>query len=46
MEIRWKLHCQVVASHVPTHLGMSVAGVVEEKEELKSLLKWGNSPFI
>ena len=34
MEIRWKLHCQVVATHVPT-----LPLEVEEKEELKILLK-------
>ena len=34
MEIRWNLHCEVVATHVST---------LEEKEkqELKNLLKWG-----
>ena len=42
MEIRWKLYCEVVASHVPTfHSGISIAGEVEENEELKNLLKWG-----
>ena len=34
MEIRWKLHCQVVATHVPA-LPLEVG----EKEELKTLLK-------
>ena len=33
MEISWKLHCQIVAAHVPTE-----ALEVEEKEELKNLL--------
>ena len=36
MEIRWKLHCQVVATHVPI-----LPLEVEEKEELKNLLMWG-----
>ena len=40
MEIRWKLHCKVVATH-GTDLGIPIAGEVEEKEELKNLLKWG-----
>ena len=40
MEIKWKLHCQVVATHVPTwELEM------EEKEELKNLLKWSKVSF-
>ena len=34
MEIRWKLHCQVLATYVPTKTLK-----IEEKEELKSLLK-------
>ena len=34
MEIRWKLDCEVVATHVPTC-------EAEENEELKNLLKWG-----
>ena len=42
MEIKWKLCCEVVANHAPTfHSGISTAGEVEEKEELKNLLKWG-----
>ena len=36
MEIRWKLLCQVVATHVPT-----LPLEIEEKEELKNLLKCG-----
>ena len=40
MEIRWKLHCQVVATHVPTW-----ALEVKEKEELKNLLKWVKFSF-
>ena len=40
MEIRWKLHCQVVATHVPT-----LPLEVEEKEELKNLLKCGELSF-
>ena len=40
MEIRWKLHSQVVATHVPT-----LALEVEEKEELGNLLKWGRFSF-
>ena len=40
MEIRWKLHCQVVAIHVPT-----LALEMEEQEELKNLLKWGKFSF-
>ena len=38
MEIRRKLHCKVVATH--TDLGIPTAEEVEEKEELKNLLKW------
>ena len=38
--IRWKLHCQVVATHVPTW-----ALEVEENEEVKNLLKWGKFSF-
>ena len=34
MEIKWKLHCEVVATHVSTE-----ALEVEEKEELENLLK-------
>ena len=42
MEIRWKLYCEVVANYVPTfHSDIPIAGEVEEKEELKNLLKWG-----
>ena len=40
MEIRWKLHCQVVTTHVPT-----LPLEVEEKEELKNLLKCGEFSF-
>ena len=40
MEIRWTLHCQVVATHVPNQ-----ALEMEEKEELKNLLKWGKFFF-
>ena len=40
MEISWKLHCQVVATHVPT-----LPLEVEEKEELKNLLKCGKFSF-
>ena len=40
MEIRWKLHCQVVATHVPT-----LALEVKEKKELKNLLKLGKFSF-
>ena len=36
MEIRWKHHCQVVATNVP-----SLPLEVEGKEELKNLLKCG-----
>ena len=40
MEIRWKIHCQVVATHVPT-----LPLEVEEKEELKNLLQCGKFSF-
>ena len=40
MEIRWKLHYQVLATHVPTS-----PLEVEEKEELKNLLKGGKFSF-
>ena len=40
MKSRWKLHCQVVATHVPTEVLE-----VKEKEELKNLLKWGKFSF-
>ena len=40
MEIRYKLHCQDVATHVPTK-----SLEVEEKEERKNLLKWGKFSF-
>ena len=40
MEIRWKLHCQVVATHVPT-----LPVEVEEIEKLKNLLKCGKFSF-
>ena len=43
MEIRWKLYCEVAANHAPTfHSGIPIAGEMEEKEELKNLLKWGD----
>ena len=41
MEIRWKLHCQVVVTHVPTQ-----ALEVEEKKELKDCESGVNSPFV
>ena len=31
--------------HICTDLGIPVAGEVEEKEELKNLLKWGKFSF-
>ena len=34
MEIRWKLHCQVVVTHV-----LTLPLEVREKKELKNLLK-------
>ena len=37
MEITWKLHCQVVA----THVGILIAGEVAEKQELKNLVMSG-----
>ena len=40
MEIRWKLHYQVLATHVPTS-----PLEAEEKEELKNLLKGGKFSF-
>ena len=40
MEIKWKLYRQVVATHVTAE-----ALEVEEKEELKNLLKWGKFSF-
>ena len=40
MEIRLNLPCQVVATHVPT-----LALELNEKEELKNLLKWGKFSF-
>ena len=40
MEIKWKLDCQVLATYVPTK-----ALEVEEKEELKNLLKKGKFFF-
>ena len=39
-EIRWKLHCQIVATNVPTQ-----ALEMKEKEELKNLLKWDKFSF-
>ena len=41
MEIRWKLHCQVVVTHVPIQ-----ALEVEEKEELEDCESVVNSPFV
>ena len=40
MEIRWEIHCQVVATHVPTSVFE-----VKEKEKLKNFLKWGKFSF-
>ena len=40
MEIKWKVHCQVAATHIPTQ-----ALEVEEKEELINLLKWAKFSF-
>ena len=40
MEIKWKLHCEVAGTHLSTK-----ALEVEEKEELKNLLKWGKFSF-
>ena len=40
MEIRGKLHCEVVAD-----LGIPIAGEVEEKQELKNLFKWSKRKF-
>ena len=40
MEISWKLHCQVVATHILTQ-----ALEVKEKKELKNLSKWGKLSF-
>ena len=40
MEISWKLHCQVVVTYVPT-----LPLEIEEKEELKNLLKGGKFSF-
>ena len=46
MEIKWKRYCEVVANHVPSfNSGIPIAGEVEEKEELKNLLKWGKLSF-
>ena len=39
----WKHHDQVVAAC--THLGILIAGEVEEKQELKNLLMWGGLSF-
>ena len=41
MEIRWKRHCQVVVTHVPTQ-----ALEEEEKVELKDSENGLNSPFV
>ena len=35
MEIRWKLHCEIVAD-----LGIRIEGEEKKKEELKNLSKW------
>ena len=43
MEIRRKLHCQVVATHI--HLGILIAGEAKEKEELRNLLMWDKFSF-
>ena len=40
MDNRWKLHCQVVATHVPTY-----ALEVKKKEKLKNLLKCDKLSF-
>ena len=40
METRWKLHCEVVEVHEPIQ-NIPIAGKVEEKEELKKLVKVG-----
>ena len=40
IEIRWKRHCQIVATHVPAY-----AYKVKEKGELKDFLKWGIFSF-
>ena len=40
MEIRWKFHCQVMATHILTW-----ALEVKETEELKNLSKWGKFSF-
>ena len=40
MEISWKLHCQVVATHILTQ-----ALEVKEKKELQNLSKWGKLSF-
>ena len=41
MEIRWKLYSEVAATQVATfHSGIPRAAEVEEKQELKNLLKW------
>ena len=43
MEIRYKLLSS--CGHTSTHLGILIAGEVEEKEELKKLLIWGKFSF-
>ena len=40
MQTRWKLNCQVLATHVPT-----LPLEEDEKEELKNLLKCGKFSF-
>ena len=40
MKIRWKLHCEAVATHVPI-----LPLKVEEKKDLKNLLKCGKFFF-
>ena len=32
--------------HTCTHLGIEIAGEMEEKKELKNLLMWGKTPFM
>ena len=40
MEIRWKLHCQAVVTHLP-----ALPLELEKKEELKNLFKCGKFSF-
>ena len=46
MEISWKLHCQVVATHAPTHSGIPIAGEIEKKKELKNLYTMVDSKIV